>query len=41
MQISAFTHLLTHETDVEKAIENIEQIVVFLVSGWNGMFGPR
>lgn len=41
MQISAFTHLLTHEMDVEKAIENIEQIVVFLVSGWNGMFGPR
>lgn len=41
MQISAFTHLLTHETDVEKAVENIEQIVVFLVSGWNGMFGSR
>ncbi len=40
-QINAFTHLLTHKTDVEKATENIEQIVVFLVSGWNGMFGSR
>lgn len=40
-QINAFTHLLTHKTDVEKAVENIEQIVVFLVSGWNGMFGSR
>ncbi len=39
MQINALTHLLTHEPDVEKAISHIEQIVVFLVSGWNGILG--
>lgn len=38
-QINAFTHLLVHEPDVEKALAHIEKIVVFLVSGWNGMFG--
>lgn len=38
-QINAFTHLLMHEPDVEKALAHIEKIVVFLVSGWNGMFG--
>ncbi len=41
MQINAFTHLLTHEPDVEKALDLIEEIVVFLVSGWNGMFGRK
>ncbi len=39
MQINAFTHLLMHEPDVEKALVHIEKMVVFLVSGWNGMFG--
>lgn len=38
VQINAFAHLLTHEPDVEKAVVYIKQIVVFLVSGWNGMF---
>lgn len=38
MQVNAFAHLLTHETDVERAVINIEQIVVYLVSGWNGLF---
>ncbi len=38
LQINAFTHLLTHEPDEEKALAHIEQVVVFLVSGWNGMF---
>ena len=36
MQINAFVHLLIHEPDVEKALVYIEQVVVFLVSGWNG-----
>ncbi|MEZ3433094.1 MAG: TetR/AcrR family transcriptional regulator [Lachnospiraceae bacterium] len=38
MQINAFVHLLLHEPDVEKALVYIEQVVVFLVSGWNGFF---
>ena len=38
LQINAFTHLLTHEPDEEKALAHIEQVVGFLVSGWNGMF---
>lgn len=38
MQINAFVHLLIHEPDVEKALVHIEQVVVYLVSGWNGFF---
>ena len=38
MQINAFVHLLIHETDVEKALVHIEQVVVYLVSGWNRLF---
>lgn len=38
MQINAFVHLLIHEPDVEKAVVHIEQVVVYLVSGWNGLF---
>lgn len=38
MQINAFVHLLIHEPDVEKALVNIEEVVVYLVSGWNGLF---
>lgn len=41
MQINAFVHLLTHEPDVEKALANIEEVVVYLVSGWNGLFQSR
>lgn len=37
IQINAFTYLLTHEPDVEKALVDIKQIVYFLVSGWNGI----
>lgn len=38
MQINAFVHLLIHEPDVKKALVYIEQVVVYLVSGWNGLF---
>ncbi len=41
MQINAFVHLLIHEPDVEKALANIEEVVVYLVSGWNGLFRSR
>lgn len=37
MQISAFVHLLMYEPDEEKAVSRIEDLVVFLVSGWNGL----
>lgn len=38
IQIDAFVHLLTHERDEKKAVRHIEEIVVYLVSGWNGLF---
>ncbi|MCM1497049.1 MAG: TetR/AcrR family transcriptional regulator [Clostridium sp.] len=38
MQVDAFTHLFTHEPDEQKAVRHMEEIVVYLVSGWNGMF---
>lgn len=38
MQVNAFAHLLIHERDVEKALVDIEEVVVYLVSGWNGLF---
>ena len=38
MQVNAFVHLLIHEPDMEKALVNIEEVVVYLVSGWNGFF---
>ena len=41
VQVHAFTHLLMHEPDVKKALAHIEQIVIFLVSGWNGMIKNR
>ncbi len=41
MQIDVFTHLLTHETDEEKALQHIEQIVSYLVSGWAGFFSAN
>ena len=41
IQIDAFIHLLTHEQDVEKAARQIEDIVVYLLSGWNGLFSPK
>lgn len=41
MQVDAFTHLFTHEPDEEKAVRHMEEIVVYLVSGWNGLFSPK
>lgn len=41
IQIDAFIHLLTHERDEEKAARQIEEIVVYLLSGWNGLFSPK
>lgn len=41
MQINAFVHLLIHEPDVERALVHIEEVVVYLVSGWNGLFQSR
>lgn len=38
MQVDAFIHLFTHEPDEEKAVRHMEEIVVYLVSGWNGLF---
>ncbi len=37
VQTYAFVHLVTYEPDVEKALDYIGKIVVFLVSGWNGL----
>lgn len=39
MQMNAFIHLLVHEPDEDKAVRYIEKIVVFLLSGWNGLLG--
>lgn len=41
IQIDAFIHLLTHEKDEEKAVRRIGEIVVYLVSGWNGLFSLK
>lgn len=38
LQVNAFVHLLIHEPNEKKALKEIEQIVVFLVHGWMGMF---
>lgn len=38
MQIDAFTHLLTHEREEEKALRYIEKVVSYLVAGWAGLF---
>ena len=41
MQVDAFTHLFTHEPDEQKAVRHMEEIVVYLASGWNGLFSPK
>lgn len=41
MQVDAFIHLFTHEPDEEQAVRHMEEIVVYLVSGWNGMFETK
>lgn len=38
MQIDAFIHLLTHEPEEERALGHIEEIVIYLLSEWNGLF---
>ncbi len=38
MQVDAFIHLFTHEPDEDRAVRHMEDIVVYLVSGWNGLF---
>lgn len=38
IQIDAFIHLLTHEPEEERALGHIEEIVIYLLSGWNGLF---
>lgn len=37
MLVNAFTHILIHEKDVEKALKSIEHMVAYMLSGWNGM----
>lgn len=34
MNVDAFIHLLTHETDEQKAIQHMRQIMDYLVKGW-------
>ncbi len=34
IQIEAFVHLLTHESDRDKALKNIRTVIDFLVKGW-------
>ncbi|MCM1273590.1 MAG: TetR/AcrR family transcriptional regulator [Clostridium sp.] len=41
MQVDAFVHLFTHEKDEQEAVRHMEEIVVYLVSGWNGLFLPK
>lgn len=41
IQIDAFVHLLTYEQDEEKAVRHIEEIVAYLISGWNGLFSLK
>lgn len=41
IQIDAFIHLLTHEQDEVSAVRHIEGIVVYLLSGLNGLFSSK
>ena len=38
MQIDAFVHLLTHEPDEQKALAHLQDILQYMLSGWNGLF---
>lgn len=40
MQIDAFVHLLTHEPDEQKALTHLQDILQYMLSGWNGLFQP-
>ena len=35
---SAFSHLLLHEKDEQKALKHMEQVMNYLLGGWNAMF---
>lgn len=37
MHINAFVHLLTHETDEQRALKNMKQIMNYIVKGWMEM----
>lgn len=37
MQIDVFVHLLTHETDVNKAEKHMKETINYLVAGWYGL----
>lgn len=37
MNVDAFIHLLTHETDEKKAVRHMRQIMDYLVNGWMKM----
>lgn len=34
MNIDAFIHLLTHESDEQKALSHMRRIIDYLVKGW-------
>ena len=38
VQINAFSHLLLHEKDEQKALKHMEQVMTYLLGGWNAMF---
>lgn len=38
VQINAFTHLLLHERDEQKALQHMEHVLPYLVGGWYAMF---
>lgn len=38
VQINAFTHLLLHERDEQKALQHMEHVLPYLVGGWYVMF---
>ena len=38
MQIDAFVHLLTHESDEEKAVAHLGDILKYLLAGWYALF---
>ena len=40
MQIDAFVHLLTHEPDEQKALTHLQDILQYMLSGWNSLFQP-
>lgn len=41
IQIDAFIQLLTYERDEKEAVRHIEEIVAYLISGWNALFSLK